>query len=207
MHTQFPPYLNAIEHGDHTELTGVVGNLVMLIIEALHLQTTFTTPPGGIYGVRLPNGHWTGLFGMIVRNEADLSPGPFFITGPRVLVANPSFPWAYENMIIFAAKPLRFTTNVFGFANAFSGTVWVASAATLLPLWFVLAAILSKSFPGKAGAHAARRGAVGRAVRHWRWSPALGALLRPLLSQGSLCLPSLDTNEQLIVSLPVNLLA
>ncbi|KAH6937687.1 hypothetical protein HPB50_003582 [Hyalomma asiaticum] len=101
--------------------------------------------------------------------EVDISPGPFIMTSERILVANPSFPWAYENMNIFAAKPLHFTTKVFGFANAFSGSAWMASAATLLLLWLVLAAILSKSFAGKAGAHASRR-AVSSSVRNWRWS-------------------------------------
>ncbi|KAL3218488.1 hypothetical protein MRX96_031525 [Rhipicephalus microplus] len=184
MPTQFPPYLNAIEHGGHTELTGVAGNLAMLLIEALQFQVTFMTPSDGNFGVHLPSGDWTGLFGMVAKNEADISPGPFLISNPRIQVANPSFPWAYENMIIFAAKPLRFTTNVFGFANAFSGTVWAASIATLLLLWIVLAAVLSKTFPAKAGTRTAGRRAVGRAMRRWRWSRALGALLRPLLSQG-----------------------
>ncbi|KAH8041356.1 hypothetical protein HPB51_014637 [Rhipicephalus microplus] len=118
------------------------------------------------------------------EEEADISPGPFLISNPRIQVANPSFPWAYENMIIFAAKPLRFTTNVFGFANAFSGTVWAASIATLLLLWIVLAAVLSKTFPPKAATRTTGRRAVGRAMRRWCWSRALGALLRPLLSQG-----------------------
>nr|XP_037272615.1 probable glutamate receptor [Rhipicephalus microplus] len=159
---RFPPYLNAIEHGGHTELTGVAGNLAMLLIEALQFQVTFMTPSDGNFGVHLPSGDWTGLFGMVAKNEADISPGPFLISNPRIQVANPSFPWAYENMIIFAAKPLRFTTNVFGFANAFSGTVWAASIATLLLLWIVLAAVLSKTFPPKAATRTTGRRAVGR---------------------------------------------
>ncbi|XP_070384469.1 glutamate receptor ionotropic, kainate 4-like [Dermacentor albipictus] len=153
-YVKFPPYLDALQHNGHTELTGIVGTLMMLIIEALRLQ-------------------W----------EADISPGPFVITSSRLNVAHPSFPWAYENMIIFAAKPLHFTTNVFGFANAFSGAVWLASAASLLLLWLVLTAVLSAPLPDKRGAQVGGQ-ACGRALRRWRWSRALGTLVRPLFSQG-----------------------
>ncbi|XP_070384396.1 uncharacterized protein [Dermacentor albipictus] len=151
-YVKFPPYLDALQHNGHTELTGIVGTLMMLIIEALRLQ-------------------W----------EADISPGPFVITSSRLNVAHPSFPWAYENMIIFAAKPLHFTTNVFGFANAFSGAVWLASAASLLLLWLVLTAVLSAPLPDKRGAHV---GGQACALRRWRWSRALGTLVRPLFTQG-----------------------
>ncbi|KAH7967205.1 hypothetical protein HPB49_023523 [Dermacentor silvarum] len=127
----------------------------------------------------------------------DISPGPFIMTSSRLRVANPSFPWAYENMIIFAAKPLHFTTNVFGFANAFSGVVWLTSAATLLLLWLVFTAILSKSPSDNLGVHAGGR-AFHRVPRHWRWSRALGTLVRPLLSQGFENLPYLTLPRCLI---------
>ncbi|KAK8766319.1 hypothetical protein V5799_006907 [Amblyomma americanum] len=176
----FPPYLDVIQQDGHIVLTGVVGNVLMLIIEALKLQATFTLPPDGTYGVRLPDGNWTGKMGMLIRNEADLSPGPLAITSSRVKVANPSFPWAYENMIIFAARPLRFTTNVFGFVSAFSEAVWLAIAATLLSLALLLACIVPKTAIGGNHRAAARRSP----LRSHRWCRAVGTLVRPLLSQG-----------------------
>ncbi|XP_077553680.1 glutamate receptor ionotropic, delta-2-like [Haemaphysalis longicornis] len=123
-------------------------------------RVTFMPPPDGRYGVPQSDGNWSGLMGMLVRNEADISPGPFLMTTERVRAANPTFPWAYEDMVIFAGRPLRFAKNVFGFLKAFSGPVWAATARAehlpdatlpraLVTVWFLGIIVLRTSFLGE----------------------------------------------------------
>ncbi|KAH9369809.1 hypothetical protein HPB48_011651 [Haemaphysalis longicornis] len=116
--------------------------------------------------------------------EADISPGPFLMTTERVRAANPTFPWAYEDMVIFAGRPLRFAKNVFGFLKAFSGPVWAATASTLFATWLAFVAVRAKN-PSEGA---------------WttRLSSSFGTLVRPLLSQGAEHLPDATLPRALV---------
>ncbi|XP_040061468.1 probable glutamate receptor [Ixodes scapularis] len=175
----FPPYLDAVQRNGQTILTGIVGNLMMHIIQALKLNCTFVKPADGRYGV-LQNGTWSGKIGMLVRNEADISPGPFIMTSSRVSAAHPSFPWAYEDIVIFAGRPFQFSKNVFGFLSAFSGLVWFVIAVTLLATWAAYVACL-------AGApRPSRLGRLRAVRRRAEASSAFGLFVRTILSQGKI---------------------
>lgn len=110
--------------------------------------------------------------------EADLSPGPFILTSSRVLVAQPSFPWAYEDIVIFAGRPLHFSKNVFGFLSAFSSLVWFLVAATLLATWATYVA------SSVAPLRPTRSGRLGLVHRRAEASSSFGLFVRTLLSQG-----------------------
>ncbi|XP_037073929.1 glutamate receptor-like [Pollicipes pollicipes] len=66
----------------------------------VHPQTT-----DGLFGVRLDNGSWTGVIGMIVRGEADLAVGDISVTLERSEVVDFTYPFLVEPVSFFMLRP------------------------------------------------------------------------------------------------------
>ncbi|XP_049518972.1 glutamate receptor-like [Dermacentor silvarum] len=181
-YVKFLPYLDVEKHEGETVLTGIIGGLTMLIIEALNLNATFVEPVDGVFGVELPNGSWSGKMGMLVRNEADFTGGPLMLTTSRTEAAQPSFPISYIDVVIFAGRPFYFTEEVFAFLRAFTGTVWLGTALAFLAIWAVYVGISTVS----AAPRCAQPGGNGllHIMKHGSILESFDMLASTLLSQG-----------------------
>ncbi|XP_077557932.1 glutamate receptor-like [Haemaphysalis longicornis] len=69
---------------------------------------------------------------MLVKNEADIAPGPLVVTSQRVSVADPTVPYSYEEMMILAGRPKQFSSNLFSLAFTFSPVVWLMIVVSLI---------------------------------------------------------------------------
>lgn len=68
------------------ELTGYLGEVWQEMANKLHLN--FTIVEGYQYGIMEPNGNWTGMIGMLHRNEAEMAVADFTPTQSRSQVVD-----------------------------------------------------------------------------------------------------------------------
>ncbi|KAH7968401.1 hypothetical protein HPB52_008260 [Rhipicephalus sanguineus] len=114
------PYIDAKEEDGHVKLLGFIGKMAHATIDSLRLNVTFVKPRYGTFGGESVNKSWPGTVGMLVKNEADVAPGPLVVTAQRVSVADPTVPYTYEEMVILGGRPKHFSSNLFSIALTFS---------------------------------------------------------------------------------------
>ncbi|KAH7954969.1 hypothetical protein HPB49_023462 [Dermacentor silvarum] len=126
------PYIDAKVENGHVKLLGFIGKITHATIDSLRLNCTFVKPRYGTFGGECVNNTWPGIVGMLVKNEADIAPGPLVVTSQRVSVADPTVPYSYEEMVILGGRPKQFTSNLFSIALTFSPMVWLLIFFSLL---------------------------------------------------------------------------
>ncbi|KAH6937261.1 hypothetical protein HPB50_026229 [Hyalomma asiaticum] len=126
------PYIDAKVENGQVRLLGFIGKIAHATIDSLGLNCTFVRPRYGTFGGESVNNTWPGIVGMLVKNEADIAPGPLVVTAQRVSVADPTVPYSYEEMVILGGRPKQFTNNLFSIALTFSPAVWLLIIASLL---------------------------------------------------------------------------
>nr|XP_053630360.1 glutamate receptor U1-like [Cherax quadricarinatus] len=124
---------NCSEH--RVQFAGPVQQLIDYLSIALNFTYTYVQPPDGIWGVRLKNGTWTGMLGMVMREEVGIGAGPFSIDENRALVVDYTAPILIDYMRILGARGLP-EVNPWGFLFPLTLLVWVAILATLIILAF-----------------------------------------------------------------------
>ncbi|XP_023228372.1 probable glutamate receptor [Centruroides sculpturatus] len=101
---------------------------------------TMLIPADKQWGTLLPNGSFTGLIGMLSRNETDIALGPLTITYERRRVANFSKLFQMMHLTILGGNMKESRENVFGYILTFDWKVW------LLFLISLIATIIVSSF-------------------------------------------------------------
>ena len=84
---------------DHNSLAGFHGQLWKAIAKTLQLNFTLVDVTDE-YGSRDENGSWTGMIGMLHRNEADIAVADFTPTKERYQVADFIMPFNTHKYII-----------------------------------------------------------------------------------------------------------
>ncbi|KAK8384784.1 hypothetical protein O3P69_014380 [Scylla paramamosain] len=141
-------------------LTGFLNNFVTYFAKAMNFKT---------FGTKLPNGSWTGMMGMVVREEADFSPAPFALNPARNEAVDPSAVYGIvEVRILSGLTGLKI--DPWGFLLPLTPLVWAVTLAALLGVLFVL-----HLFPSCLPCRSLLRGG---------WSANTFSPVRVLLQQG-----------------------
>nr|XP_053636402.1 probable glutamate receptor [Cherax quadricarinatus] len=96
---------------------------------------SFVQPPDTVWGVRLDNGSWTGMMGMVVREEVSIGAGPFMVDRWRAEVVDFTVPMVIDYWRILGVRGVP-EVDPWGFLFPLAPLVW----ATILVMLVVLAA-------------------------------------------------------------------
>ncbi|KAK8384833.1 hypothetical protein O3P69_014414 [Scylla paramamosain] len=117
--------------GRRLEYTGYADNVVRYFAKAMNFSYRYVVSPERTFGTKLPDGSWTGVVGMLVREEADFVPGPMIVNLVRREATGHTSVYAMQNVrIINGLTGLQ--VDPWGFLLPLTALVWAATLAALL---------------------------------------------------------------------------
>lgn len=122
---------------------GLEAEYVKTLSTSLRFNVEVLYPEDGEWGRELPNGSWTGLVGMVLRNESDIALGGIAVTEKRFKIISYSVPYRFTYLTFATNLPRqlpRFTT----FLYPFTIHLWIAIILLLLVMPFVYRFLLHK---------------------------------------------------------------
>ncbi|XP_069940070.1 glutamate receptor U1-like isoform X2 [Cherax quadricarinatus] len=136
---------------NRVHFTGPVPKVVDFLSKALNFTYTYLRPPDGVWGVSVGNGSWSGMVGLVMREEVDIGAGPFSVERSRSKVVDFTVPILVDFWRILGVRGLP-KVDPWGFLFPLSSLVWVAIMAALL-LLAAAVFIMSSSFHHKRVGH------------------------------------------------------
>ncbi|XP_069951463.1 glutamate receptor ionotropic, delta-2-like [Cherax quadricarinatus] len=130
--------------GQPLSFTGPMINLLDLLAISLNFTYTFVRPPDGSWGTQQADGTWTGMVGIVKREEADIGLGPFGMSAMRAGVVDYTRPILVDYLRILGGCG-RLEVDPWGFLLPLAPLVWGATMAVLL-LLLVIVLMLSKYY-------------------------------------------------------------
>lgn len=122
---------------------GLEAEYVKTLSTSLRFDVKVLSPADGEWGRELPNGSWTGLVGMVLRNESDIALGGIAVTEKRFKIISYSAPYRFTYLSFATNLPRqlpRFTT----FLYPFTMYLWIAIVLLLLVMPFIYRVLLRK---------------------------------------------------------------
>nr|XP_053643874.1 uncharacterized protein LOC128696577 [Cherax quadricarinatus] len=139
---EFPPHVV----NDNTKIfKGPLVNLLNLLAHSINFTFKFSRPPDGAWGLKRPDGSWSGMIGMVGRQEADLGLGPFGISSIRAEMVDFTRLILVDYIRIMGGRG-RSEVDPWGFLLPLQPLVWTFLLATLLML-LGTSFVLSLYFP------------------------------------------------------------
>lgn len=123
------PYLHQIENNGTKYVTNA--QLVKLLSEVLLFEFKLLTPADRQYGDVLPDGNWSGVIGMVEREEADIGIAKLSFTEDRATAVDFSYPYQYVPITFITDEP-QYTPDVYGMLHPFSILVWISVTISLV---------------------------------------------------------------------------
>ncbi|MPC29058.1 Glutamate receptor 2 [Portunus trituberculatus] len=136
---------SSVPEGRQLVVKGALDNIARYFSRALNF--TYTLASGRSFGTKLPNGSWSGMMGLVAREEVDLGAAPIAISQTRAEAVDFTMPlWTGRVRIVSGRGELE--TDPWGFLLPLTPLVW---SATLISLAVVCAALLlpSSFLPGR----------------------------------------------------------
>ncbi|XP_045615620.1 probable glutamate receptor [Procambarus clarkii] len=135
------PWVRAVEHDNGTfTLDGPMDNLLQTLALKLDFQYELVHPPDRVWGILTRDGNWTGMLGMLQREEVEIALGPFGVSRARETVCDFSEPIYVDSYAILTTRP-RLESDWSGFLKPFTSNVWLlvlmASVITCVMLTFI----------------------------------------------------------------------
>ncbi|GBN48830.1 hypothetical protein AVEN_273462-1 [Araneus ventricosus] len=120
------------------EFSGVEGEILNVVLNSLGLQYDFMIPQDLQWGRQDKEGNWSGLVGMIQRDEADLAFSYLSMTEERSRVIGYSKPYMFEDHTFISQIPSnrRLTLT---FLYPFDFSTWICLFLTLVLMSTLLA--------------------------------------------------------------------
>ncbi|XP_069191782.1 probable glutamate receptor [Procambarus clarkii] len=119
--------------GKEVAFRGPMTQLMMYLAKALNFSYRSVRPSDGVFGTKLDNGSWSGLMGMVLREEVDLAVGPFIISADRADVVDFTETVFIDYWRILGARG-RPQVDPWGFLFPLEPLVWAAILVALLVL-------------------------------------------------------------------------
>ncbi|GIY83611.1 lig_chan-Glu_bd domain-containing protein [Caerostris darwini] len=107
-------------------LSGFDGLFLQLVLNALNVDYEIVIPADGEWGLKKPDGNWTGLIGMMTRREADMTHGSVVITKQRTEVVDFSRPCTVYGETFVIENPGIMISN-YAYLYPFDFTTWICS--------------------------------------------------------------------------------
>ncbi|XP_042908502.1 probable glutamate receptor [Parasteatoda tepidariorum] len=125
-----------------TIISGFEAELINLLSRKLNFEYEILVPTDLLYGSRDAFGNWTGMMGMLARNEADVAFSLMGITEERSAVVDFSIPYLpFEKT--FLMHHASFLPNTSAFTYPFSRLVWFLFFIVLLLVTVLFRALIS----------------------------------------------------------------
>ncbi|XP_015906302.3 glutamate receptor U1-like [Parasteatoda tepidariorum] len=112
-------------------ISGVEDEFIKLLSRSLNFEYEIVVPSDYSYGFKDAFGNWTGMMGMIARNETDMAFTYISVTEERSFVADFSVPY-YNLEKTFIMNHASFLPKTAAFAYPFSSLTWILFFAVLL---------------------------------------------------------------------------
>ncbi|XP_071526992.1 probable glutamate receptor [Panulirus ornatus] len=132
---EFEPHIALMSEGGEVSPTpsfrGPMVNLLEILSSTLNFTYTYIRPPDGSWGVKLEDGSWTGMVGMVGRDEAHIALGPFGVSATRAEMVDYTRPILTETARILGSRG-RPEVDPWGFLLPLTPLVWAAILTTLL---------------------------------------------------------------------------
>ncbi|KAK8384922.1 hypothetical protein O3P69_014469 [Scylla paramamosain] len=132
-------------------LHGILSNRNAMLLLAHRGQKTryrYVLSPDRTFGTKIPDGSWTGMMGMVVREEVHFAAGPFMLSPERAAAGDYTVAvWNGDVRIVSGLGGLQI--DPWGFMLPFTPLVWEGALTALLGVTAVLQ-VLSSCLPGKA---------------------------------------------------------
>ncbi|XP_045124004.1 uncharacterized protein LOC123511960 [Portunus trituberculatus] len=117
--------------------TGHIDNTVKYFAKAMNFTYRYVLSPDRTFGTKLPDGSWTGMMGMVVRETVDFGAVPFMISPVRAEAGDyTSAIWTGNMKIVSGLSGLQI--NPWGFLLPLTPLVWASTLAALLGVLTVL---------------------------------------------------------------------
>ena len=122
---------------------GLDAEYIKTLSTSLRFKLDVVLTADGEWGRELSNGSWTGLVGMVLRNESDIALGGIAVTEKRYKIISYSSPYRFTYLTFATNLPRslpRFTT----FLYPFTMHLWIALAVLLFLMPFILRILLRR---------------------------------------------------------------
>ncbi|XP_077486038.1 glutamate receptor ionotropic, kainate glr-3-like isoform X2 [Amblyomma americanum] len=136
----YAPYHVITEQGFNAPVKGVCGEILISIAQSLNTNYTITFPLDSFWGLLKPDGNWTGVLGMLQRDEADLALSVINPTSEKKDVAVESETILPIEIMILAGRHSLHESNILGIIQIFPWEVWLLALCGLVTsafLWSV----------------------------------------------------------------------
>ncbi|XP_069937401.1 glutamate receptor ionotropic, kainate 4-like, partial [Cherax quadricarinatus] len=134
---KWPPYVNR-KGVDH--ITGVMSRVLTVLSDHLSFCYQLVPMDKGGWGIKLPNGTWTGMMGMCYRGEVDVVLGPAGINEDRIADFDLSIPLFYDQQVIAYQRP-KLEPELLGFIKPFTPMMWLF-IGLMMVLMFIITSVL-----------------------------------------------------------------
>lgn len=111
--------------------------LIRLLSEIFRVPYKVSIPSDGEFGVKLSNGSWSGMMGMVIRSEADLAVGGLRIWEESYDAVNFSYPYLFTETTFMTDK-LKPESKSVAIFRPFSLRLWILLAAIIFFFSFLL---------------------------------------------------------------------
>ncbi|XP_063884877.1 probable glutamate receptor isoform X1 [Scylla paramamosain] len=133
----------SVPEGRRLIVEGALDNVARYFSKALNFTIRYMLASGRTFGTKLPDGTWTGMMGLVAREEVDLGAAPIAMSPIRAEVADFTIPlWSGRVKIVGGRGGLE--TDPWGFLLPLTPVVWAATLITLLMVCAIL--LLPSSF-------------------------------------------------------------
>ncbi|KAG8191720.1 hypothetical protein JTE90_008784 [Oedothorax gibbosus] len=118
--------------GEVTIIDGFEVGLLQMLTRGLRMPYTLHVPPDGTWGApSATNGNWSGLIGMVQRNQVDMAIGSIFVSEARMSVVSFSYPYTWQD-ITFATRMPAVHPKGMAFTWPFECSVWISLGVTII---------------------------------------------------------------------------
>lgn len=154
-------------------------SFLSLLMELLHFKVEIFEPADKAYGSASPDGNWTGLIGLVQREEADLAFSRISVTEERSHAVDFAYPYVYDTITFITDKP-EYSRSRYAVFHPFSSSMWEAVFFSII---VVLLTCLACKING-----------------HWNNSQCLFLTTWGILTENSTKLKSLILSGKLLIS-------
>ncbi|GIY46171.1 glutamate receptor ionotropic, delta-2 [Caerostris darwini] len=127
-------------NGDTLELSGVEGKLLKVISRALKFHLKLIIPSDRKAGQLGPDGNWTGVIGMVQRDEADIGMNFLAMTEQRESVVDFSTAYTIDDTTFVVGKPTPLPAAL-AYLYPFVPILWASFAVLLLVMPLVFSSL------------------------------------------------------------------
>ncbi|XP_042892245.1 probable glutamate receptor [Penaeus japonicus] len=114
-------------------IQGPMDNLLRILADKMNFDYELVQPGDRVWGVAKADGNWTGMLGMLQREEVEMAVGPFAVSRARETVCDFSEPVYSENMAVLMVRP-SLQSDLAGFLMPFTPMVWLLTLAATLSI-------------------------------------------------------------------------